>query len=772
MGRKASRRTTGQDLAGLAAAIAGAMREGIVILDREGAVVAVNQGFCRITGFKSADLAGTGPPWPFWPGSDAAGAAVLAQRLKMNRDAGGEYQLTRKDGTHVTVLISSGTIYGGTDLEHRFLVVTDISARKETEIELRRARDYLQLVMDTIPQRVFWKDRGFRYLGCNAVFAQDAGVASPEDLVGKNDFDLSWEESAPLYRADDREVMEDDVSKINYEEPQVRKDGTRLWLRTTKKPIKDEHGRIVGVFGSYEDVTDGKLAEQAVRKSEEKYRSLIEQASDGIFLTDGEGVIGEVNSAGCRLLGRARESLIGTNMRGFIASEDLAAKPLRTDELKAGETVTHERVLQLGDGIEVDVEISARMLADGNLLGFVRDVTERKRAAERQRALEQQLRQSQKMEALGTLAGGIAHDFNNILLAIGGYAELVRDDLPECDQKRTDMEQLLVAADRGRRLVERILSFSRPAEPGVRPIDIAAEINGMRPLLRATMPPSVEVRVSVAPESAVVAGNETQFNQLVLNLAANAAYAMRGTGGTLDVSLTEVTLASRPDLPNLHGTIEAGPCYRLSVADTGAGMSDEVLERMFDPFFTTKEVGEGTGLGLSVVLGIVTAFGGGITVQSAPGRGSRFHLYFPPSALPAEDASAEDETADVTGAEHLLVLDDEPQITAVAERALTRFGYRVRAFTDAAAALEAFEGGADAFDLVLTDYTMPGSSGVEVTRRILARRADIPVVLMTGHSDGLTQDQARAVGVRAVVRKPFRARDLARAIRDALDEQD
>jgi len=511
---------------------------------------------------------------------------------------------------------------------------------------LERSIAMLQLVMDAIPQRVFWKDRNFVYRGCNRVFAEDAGIDSPEDIVGKNDFELSWKESAPMYRADDRDVMENDLSKINYEEPQIRADGSRLWLRTTKLPIKNSHGEIIGVFGSYEDITDNKLVD------------------------------------------------------------------------------------------------------------------------ERHRILEAQLRQSQKMEALGTLAGGIAHDFNNILSAIMGYGELVHNDLPEGDPSRDDLEQLLHASERGRQLVQRILAYSRSGQQEATFVDLDPVLDDTLKLLRATLPTTIDLRSEFGPIEGVVHGSESDIHQIIVNLATNAAFAMGESGGILTIGLKME--AHKKPIIHRQGELEPGDYFHFTITDTGHGIDPAYLDRIFDPFFTTKEVGKGTGLGLSVVIGIVSSMGGAIEVKSKPGKGTRFDLYLPRLERPEVPVApaAED---DVRGTERILLIDDERPLVDLGSRVLTRFGYKVSAYDDPDAALAAFAKDPESFDIVVTDYTMPRFTGIELSRKIRAERRDVPIVLVTGFSDGVTRDAVLAEGIPGFVMKPYRAEDLARAVRAALD---
>jgi signal transduction histidine kinase/CheY-like chemotaxis protein len=443
--------------------------------------------------------------------------------------------------------------------------------------------------------------------------------------------------------------MENDLSKINYEEPQVREDGSELWLRTTKVPIKNEDGEIIGVFGSYEDISEIKLAE------------------------------------------------------------------------------------------------------------------------ERQQALEVHLRQSQKMEALGTLAGGIAHDFNNILSAIMGYAELVREELPDGDARQQDLDQLLLASDRGKQLVQRILAFSRPEQKETVLVAFDRVLDDTIKLLRATLPSTVGLRAEIALCDGVIRGNESDIHQLVVNLATNAAYAMHDSTGAITIKLKMEDYGS--PVRHHRGELQPGRYFHFIVEDTGPGIDPQYIDRIFDPFFTTKGVGKGTGLGLSVVFGIVTSLGGAINVESTVGEGTRFDMYFPHLEGSESQEPPELDEDSARGKERVLLVDDEPSLVDLGKRVLTRLGYTVTAFDRPGDALRAFLDAPDDFDVVVTDFTMPGTTGVELAREIRTRRPDIAIVLVTGYSDGVTRETVLAEGIRAFIMKPYRAEKLAHSIREALDQQ-
>lgn len=395
-----------------------------------------------------------------------------------------------------------------------------------------------------------------------------------------------------------------------------------------------------------------------------------------------------------------------------------------------------------------------------------REIADRRRAESEKRDLESRLRQAQKMQAIGTLAGGIAHDFNNILSSIIGYTEMALLKLPEEAAQRRYLDEVLSAGHRAKELVRQILVFSRQSEhqrTSVALHEIASEAAG---LVEAACQENITIERRIDPESGAVLSDPVLLHQVCMNLYMNALHAMRPKGGRLEIAVEACTLDDALRTP--HSELQPGAYVRLSVTDTGHGMSPEILDRIYEPFFTTKPVGEGTGMGLAIVHGIVTGQGGGILVESAPGKGTAFHLYLPRFAQRAESADRPRRTR-LNGDERLLVVDDEGQLASLWREMLTGYGYRVTAFTRSLDALAAFESDPAAYDLALLDQTMPQLSGSELAAKMLAQRPEMPILLATGFSDAITAEDAHRMGIREFILKPIIARDLAAAIRRALD---
>jgi nitrogen-specific signal transduction histidine kinase/ActR/RegA family two-component response regulator len=393
------------------------------------------------------------------------------------------------------------------------------------------------------------------------------------------------------------------------------------------------------------------------------------------------------------------------------------------------------------------------------IAGVAEDITAR-------RSLEEQVRQSQKMEAIGTLAGGIAHDFNNILGVINGYVEMLRPQMVHDAQSSEDLAAVATAAARAGSLVTQILTFSRQEEVRREPMRLAPVIEEAVRFLRATIPSSIAIDCQLAAAAPAVLADATQIHQVVMNLGTNAWHAMRVGRGRLDVRLEACELDC--DLGGLASKLRPGRYARLSVRDTGTGMDQATIDRVFEPFFTTKPVGEGTGLGLAVVHGIVEAHEGAITVQSRPGHGTVFSLYFPEHAAAAADLAGDDTPPARGSGERILYVDDETPLVRLGKRLLERLGYVVDAHASVEEALALVRADPALFDVVVTDQTMPGMTGMEFARQIGRLRADLPVILMTGYASRVTNEELRDAGILEVVAKPSALPEIGAAVRRCL----
>lgn len=513
-------------------------------------------------------------------------------------------------------------------------------------------------------------------------------------------------------------------------------------------------------------------AEQERGKNEQRLlATIVEQEMDGVLTFNTKGLIEYVNPAFETISGFSREEIIGRNIRTFEKDgPNHAFFQAMIDALARGEGRTDQFINRRKDGTIYDVESRISPVCGiAGISGYaaiIRDLTH-------EMQLEQQLCLAQKMEAIATLAGGIAHDFNNILAAIITNTEMALDSAQEEAALKEHLALVLKAGLRAKNLVKQILTLSRQGEEERKPVRIELIVKECLKLLRASLPATIEISHPPTQGLGLVLADPTQVHQVVMNLCTNAADAMRNNGGVLNIQLANVNLPS--DNPGGSPELPEGAYLRLTVADTGHGMDRKIMDRIFDPFFTTKGPGRGTGLGLSVVHGIVRNHGGGITFTSEPDRGTTFHVFLPRSdhaeGLPEESSPG----PVVGGKERILFLDDEEALVHANQKILERLGYEVVAGTDSLEALEVFRAQPERFDLIITDQTMPHMTGDNLARKILQLRPDIPIILCTGFgqasSGALTEAAARAIGIREVVRKPVERSEMARIIRRVLDEK-
>ena len=524
-----------------------------------------------------------------------------------------------------------------------------------------------------------------------------------------------------------------------------------------------------------EEIAERRKAEGALKESEERFRLTFEQAAVGIGHQDPGGRFLWVNSRYAELLGYSRVELLKLSCEDVThpdyREEDNRFQSLMLRGVLDAHSVEKQYIRKDGSVMWGKVTASVVRKLSGQAEYFVvvlEDRTEHVAAEQEKKNLERQLRQAQKMEALGTLAGGIAHDFNNILGAIFGHTELAISAVNENKDPKVNLEQVLKAGNRAKNLVRQILSFSRLTEQEQRPINIDYLVKEVLKLLRATLPTTIEIRRNLAKETGCILADPTQIHQVLMNLCTNAAHAMKEHGGILTVGLRDVEIDSGTEEKLLD--VQPGRYQELTVGDTGHGMEKETLERIFDPYFTTKVQDEGTGLGLAVVHGIVKSHGGAIRAVSIPGQGSTFHCYLPLIEPRREEKCRPQAEQVPLGTERILFVDDETTLADLGGRALNRFGYEVTCCKRSLEALDQFRSTPDNYDLVITDQTMPSMTGMELATELLKIRPDLPIILCTGYSQQVTAEQALGLGVKRFLLKPLVIRQIAKTIREVLDE--
>ncbi len=636
-------------------------------------------------------------------------------------------------------------------------IIRDITARKRAEEALKESEERYRNQVESVNDVAYAVGREGEITYISPVVKKVLGY-EPEEITGRHFLEFVHKVDHDLLKKKFAELREGIVTPEDYRI--IGKQGDIKWVRTLTSPIVDSED-FAGGRGILMDITMQKQEEDALRVSEERYRSLASSV-DSLYLVDRDCTYLFMNE-GCRLrFGVPMEDIIGKRYSDFHSRENSKefAKTVK-EVFETGKPTQFEYQSERDKSIllrtfspvmdQKEKSISAVTIIS-------KDITERKR-------LEAQLMQAQKMESLGTLSSGIAHDFNNILASMIGYTELAMM-APDEERRQSDMDQILRACDRATNLVTQILTFSRVTSQEYRPMEMGPIVKEVLKLLRASLPTTIEIRRKITAVPAIIAGNPTQLHQVLMNLCTNAAHAMGENGGILDVRLSPVEVLSEERSPSPG--MKAGSYMMLTVSDTGHGIDPAIMDRIFDPFFTTKQAGEGTGLGLSVVYGIAKAHGGEITVQSEPGKGCTFSVYFP-----TVQASVKPESESLKslpkGNERILFVDDEADLVRMGRMMLEALGYEVMSFTNSALACRAFISHPDRFDLVITDMTMPVMTGAALSREILKIRPEIPVILCTGYSEFINEKKSKETGIREFLMKPIFVKDLARVIREALD---
>jgi len=585
------------------------------------------------SGVRFADLIHPEDREPVWKDVQAALAEDRPFRLT--------YRITAADGSRKWVWEQGRRISSpGKSVEFLEGFVTDITERKRAEQQRRESERMLQLVMDNIPQFIFWKDRRSVYLGCNTNFARVAGMEDPSQVVGKTDYDLPWQkEEADFFRECDRRVMESGQPEYHIVESQLQADGKHAWLDTNKVPLKNERGEVVGILGTYEDVTERRL-------------------------------------------------------------------------------------------------------------------------------LEDQVRQAQKMKAVGQLAGGVAHDFNNILTAIFGYLDVMRNAPASAERVVVGIEQIDKAAQRAAALTRQLLAFSRRQVSRPEILDLSEIVGEMEPMLRRLLGERIELEVAPEPRLDHVRADAGQIEQVLMNLVINARDAMP-TGGRLIVQTANTVLDD--EYARAHTGARAGPHVMLAVSDTGCGMKKEVADRVFEPFFSTKPRGKGTGLGLASVFGVVKQSGGHIWLYSEPGQGTTFKIYLPAVQEPLSPRRHQEAAGGGGGSETVLLVEDDASVRQLAGDVLQDNGYTVFTAASGREAREIAAREVGEIDLLLTDVVMPDTNGRKLADALVSEYPFIRVLYMSGYSSTVIAHHGVLKDGVELLEKPFTADRLLRRVREVLD---
>jgi PAS domain S-box-containing protein len=735
----------------------------------DGMYIDINEGFTQLTGYTREDAIGkTSLDLNIW--ADPRDRQRLLEGLRGEGYVENlEARFRRKNGEVGTGLMSARVLR--LEQEDLILSVTrDITERKQVEDALRESENRYHQLFDASTDAILVR-RGEIIARANPTALRLLRADHPSDLVGKRYVDFVHPDDRQESKERVRKSMRGDWMAPLREHRLVTLDGQVIHVESTGVPISYQ-GQI-DHFGMFRDITERKQAEENLKETEKKYRELAESLPQVIFEVDSQGHLTYLNRIGFEIFSYTPEDFAGgINVLDAFIPEDR-------------ERIAHDIMLviqgqRLGrreytavkkDGTRFPVGVHANRVLQGHtavgVRGILIDLTSIRRTDEERKKLESQLQQAQKMEAIGALAGGIAHDFNNILSAIIGYIELaiLNDDPQSCV---ADLHEALRAANRAKELVKQILAFSRQTDGERMPVKVGMVVKEAAKFLRATIPATIEMRVSVDEKAGAVLANAVELHQIILNLCTNAVHAIGDHGGVLEVNVSNAYIESG----SKHRSSELGPgaYVVVSVKDTGHGIPPDLIHRIFDPYFTTKAKGVGTGLGLAVVHGIVKKSGGAIKVESRTGQGALFQIY-----LPRSDTAAippmEPPIAVVGGSERILFVDDEKMLIDIGEKMLERLGYRVVSRTSPLEALELFKAKPDHFDLVITDQTMPGMTGDLLARGLMQIRPNIPIILCTGYSQSIDPERAQQKGIKAFVMKPILINEIAAAIRRVLEDR-
>ena len=636
----------------------------------------------------------------------------------------------------------------------------DITERKQAEMALKHSELKWRNVLVNTPQIGISITTSAEITFVNEHFLALTGWKENE-VIGRNWFDLFIPENV---REGVRKVFQtvmgqkDTLGFSNYENEILGKSGRIFNVAWSNVLTKDAEGNVVDVTCLGVDLTERRRSEDKLRKSEIKYRTMMEAIKDPIYICSEDFIIQYMNQAMIDRIGRdATGELCYQALHGF----DRECRWCKCYETFQADH-TEKNIVSPLDKCSFNVSSTVFVDESGSRskLSVFRDTTELIE-------LQNRLQQAQKMEAIGNLAGGIAHDFNNILFPIIGMSEMMMEDLSAGSLEHKYANEIHKAGHRAKELVAQILAFSRQSDQKKMPIRFRNILEEVLKLCRATIPANIKIEQKIQRNCGFITGNATQLHQVAMNLITNAYHAVQEKNGKIIISLEEIKI----DRPNLTDTgIYSGKYLLFTVSDDGPGMTDKVKNKIFEPYFTTKEQGKGTGLGLAVVYGIVKEYGGEIKVETQIGSGTIFSVYLPLMSQSENKGIAEIKNEIKTGHEHILLVDDDAAVANLERQILERLGYQITLRTGSLDAVEAFRSNPDAFDIVITDMTMPNMTGDQLAKEILSIKPDIPIVICTGFSERINEEQAEAIGVKGFLMKPVVKSDLASMVRKVLDD--
>ena len=750
----------------------------IYTLNPQGVFTFVSSSWTSLLGHSVSDVVGK-PFHKFVHPDDVETCSFFLRTVieTNQRQAGVDYRVQHVDGSWRWHTSNGAPLKDESGIVISYQgIARDITARKQAEEALKESQQKLADIIDFLPDATFVIDKEEKVIAWNRAMEEMTGI-NAADMLGKDNYEYSlvfYGERRPLLIdlvLQPDEDIEKRYTRKNKKEMFLEAEtyissfkGKEAYLFGKANILSDLNGNVVGAIESVRDITAARQAQKSLKFSEERFSKAfnLSPAPTTISTID-EGRFVDVNDSYLRMIGYTREEMIGRTTAELSVWFDLEHRRSLTRKLLDQGSFRGEAIhCRTKTGERRKLLMSAEIIGlKGKkfILAIFYDITE-------QEKLEVQLRQSQRMEAIGTLAGGIAHDFNNILGAVMGYTEMALGRSPVDDHLQRYLQHIFKASERARDLVKQILTFSRKSDEKLLPLRVSPIIKEVLKLLRATLPSTIKISENIDSNPDTVLADPTQIHQILMNLCTNAAYAIPEKKGEIKISLASEQIES-----DISSGLDSGMYLKLTVSDTGIGMDSSTLGRIFDPFFTTKKPGEGTGLGLSVVYGIVKSYGGTITVQSEAGKGSEFCVYLP-LFTKAENNEEKPKEAAAGGKERILFVDDEEPLVELGENLLASLGYDVVGKKNSLEALDLFSSCPEKFDLVVTDLTMPDMTGIDLAQKILRIKPGMPIILCTGFSETITPESIDSVGVKDLIMKPFQRRQIAESIRKTLDKKE
>ena len=740
-------------------------RDGIGVADAQtGIILECNQSLADMVGHRREDLIGEHqsvlhPPSP----NENQFIETFLQHISDRQGEMIETQIQTASGELIDVEIKANLI----DLQGKKLVqgiFHDVTEKNIATKALKASEERFELAMHFANDGLFdwnletneiiystgWKKMlGYEDHEIKDEFSEWERLTKPEDIKS------SWKML--------NEVLEGKRDRFLKEFQMQHKDGHWVDILSRANIIFNDEGKGIRVVGTHIDISERKKMEKELRDSEAKYRNMMESFADPLYICSYDFTVEYMNPPMIRRIGRDAS---GEKCYSALHGLDSKCDWCIFDQVSEDKTIETSIKSPL-DGRNYRVSNMPIRNQNGTIskMTIFRDITDYLEAVSEKEKAQKQLIQSQKMESIGNLAGGIAHDFNNILSSVIGFTELALDSVEKDSMIENDLQEVYTAGKRAKELVAQILAFARQSEEELKPIQVDVIVKEVLQFIRSSIPTDIEIKKDIDSDSLIM-GNPTQVHQIMMNLCTNAAHAMEDDGGTLDVTLKDI-LVEKNVSKNLD--LKPGNYIKLTVSDTGTGIPPDIIDSIFEPYFTTKDPGEGTGMGLAMVLGIIESYGGKITVNSTLGKGATFTAYLPITRKRKVQRQYEPEELP-KGTERILFVDDEEPIAKMGRQGLELLGYQVATRTSSVEALELFKSKPNEFDLVITDMTMPNMTGDKLAMELMKIRPDIPIILCTGYSKKISDDSASEIGIKAFTYKPVVKADLAKTVRKVLDE--